>query len=987
MEIIAVEPRLVSRSGGFVRLFVVSHEAVETCFVRYRCFCIDGRKLLLEGVLDLNLSYQYPHHAYVDCELPVTEALIGSAPTIYVAISADGQFLTESVNNQIAIGELLSKDIALLAPQALQVGIHSRVVVALYDSPWVRSVLSVLTLSSSFLIQLTFSSTDFVETIECGAYTCAASFNSGSINLSHEKSRMAAYLETHLPYVPECSTAHLAVSLNGLYFVNCETEINILPSFSIIHTLPPVVNSMDTAGLVVLCSASSPLIPVEGKFPKVLPKCWYLELSSSCRSGNECSRNVVHAQLPVVLSQPRRDEMSMLDNMVKLRKQKCDYDGHAHRPKPFNAVTLIIKTTKLVFLRSETTISRFFVSRTELEVNVRCHGTMRSVSLGNLWDYRNKAPSLCQISLESPCSTMLSHHASLTKLAELLTKGEMSTNKDQIAQGFRTVSLCMPVAMNVLADVAKSVIEISVVLRRKMFLPSLSKKKVSTVETVACGRIPTSRAEHVHDSCVDPRGLSKPLTIHLDTCHPLCTRCELELNCSVSELSLLSVDAKSTSVYAFRSCGVQVAKHNIDGRILINLRAPSNHTSDFESLPPPHEILATRHCDLTSSFWQVHAFDEQEWMVQEAIPESTLIEREIEVEVRGSGFKHALESSLRVCIELEDGRIVETNGALAVDDKAIVFKTPFISMPQMAKLRVAFDFGNTTLWSNPISFEFHPYPRLCDLWPRLLPNSTGGTLSLKGNFFCKTDALRVFFYSPLSANDTNSVCSVMLAAGDYSNLTRHGMKQGIAPAFAAAIQVKAAGGTSAAAAAAAGAASITAASGNDFENIDAMVSDAVRATGGTKIVAIVAAHAAIQTANTRNVRSSILESHHSEARGAASQFLARDCIDAGEIANDAHRRKHQRDSSEVNGSAEFGCLSHQLAYLSGDCQYIEVATSFVDSSKITCTLPPNLPVHDIRIAFSKSLGHCEDNQVYLFTVCSSLSLHRVWTYHFYLLLS
>ena len=145
------------------------------------------------------------------------------------------------------------------------------------------------------------------------------------------------------------------------------------------------------------------------------------------------------------------------------------------------------------------------------------------------------------------------------------------------------------------------------------------------------------------------------------------------------------------------------------GRLLINLKAEMTQAQQYVCTPPPGEVLGMKRWDLASSHWQVHTFDKNEWMVHEVDPSLTLVEREVEVQIRGIGFKHALGATLRVCFELEDGKVLETEGSLT-DKRTIIFKTPFVCNAQMAKLRVAFDFGNATLWSNPVSFQFCPMP-------------------------------------------------------------------------------------------------------------------------------------------------------------------------------------------------------------------------------------------------------------------------------------
>ena len=186
------------------------------------------------------------------------------------------------------------------------------------------------------------------------------------------------------------------------------------------------------------------------------------------------------------------------------------------------------------------------------------------------------------------------------------------------------------------------------------------------------------------------------------------------------------------------------------------------------------------------------------------------------------------------------------------------------------------------------------------------------------------------------------------------------MKPGIAPAFAVAMQVRAAGGTCAAAAAAAGAASITAASGTDFENIDAMVTDAVRATGGTKGVAMVASHTAVFHANSRNARSGVIDLHRADVRGTLSLYLRQNVDATDSCAQTSSLQGAGSTDSLINlklhkhAPKPSGRLLAEIAPGNSDPCFIKALTQFVDSKRITCIVPPNLPLHSVHLAFSKS---------------------------------
>ena len=82
-------------------------------------------------------------------------------------------------------------------------------------------------------------------------------------------------------------------------------------------------------------------------------------------------------------------------------------------------------------------------------------------------------------------------------------------------------------------------------------------------EIVACGRVPVSIAE-LNEKVP---GFPKVVAVNLDACHPLCNTCTLDLFLSASDLMSVSpADTQSISVYAFRSCGVQITKHNIQAQ-------------------------------------------------------------------------------------------------------------------------------------------------------------------------------------------------------------------------------------------------------------------------------------------------------------------------------------------------------------------------------------------------------------------------------------
>lgn len=986
MEIIAAEPRLVA-PGGFVRLFLVPGDdrRQEICYVRFRRLCPNGREVLFESIVEAHLVFPHPEYAYVDCKIPTSSTLLDVTPVICVTVSTDGRFplKIEHLTDKIALGELASSEITFVAPMALQVYSSSSVLVAIHESHKMRYILPLLALSSSFSMRLNYFNEGLDKTLELGAHLYPVTL-AKSTNLKQGNILVAAYLESYLSCLPECTSARVAVSLDRLHFVDCGAEISILPSFSIIHTLPPVVNSMDTAGLVILCSASTSLIPVKGRFPDTLPKCWYLDISSSPLSvSSPCKIQMTstRTQLPVILSQPRQDEIQMLESLVALRKHK---HYRSARTRSTNLVTLSINQIKLTLSQSRASICRFALFETELELSARCLNSMASISIGSLRSLDPKVLTVCAVSMGDCPIADLPKNACMLAMRKTFKSWELSANIDPARQA-RPVALRIPIKTNLPDDIMSSVLEVSVILRRRATAPSSKSICLPTAaEAMAHGCIPMSCAERHEPSCREEvESSSRPLTIKLDTSHPFCSCCALNARVAISDSDLPLVSsshARSTMVYAFRSCGVRVAKHNMDGCLLINLRASSTHTMNLPLTPLPNELFAVNHSNLTSFRRQVHAFEEQDWMVQEAIPNSTLIEREVEIEVRGSDFKHALESSLRVCLELEDGKILETPGRLA-DDSTIIFKTPYISEAQMAKLRVAFDFGNATLWSNPLLFEFYPYPKLLSLCPIFVPNSTGGTLTLHGDNFRKADALHVFF-TPIEVSYNNLTSSVMPAASAYSDLSRHAIRPGIAPAFAAAMQVRAIGGTSAAAAAAAAAASVTSASGTDFENMDAMVSDAVRATGGTKAVATVASHTVAQIVTTRNdARNNILDKHRAEARGVSSQHLQHIHMlygTAGAQNTDIQESEPgQLDTINITTTlrpCKFGY--HQFLSVNfipnDDGSYrIKVPTHFVDSNKITCIFPPHLPVHAVHVDFSKSPGggnEIQNRSVSLFTV-------------------
>ena len=951
MDIVAIEPRLLSYAGGHVRLFFLCEIKFSTCLVRFRRWCIGGTEVL-EQIVEACPKEHFPYY-YVDCHLSGTTQADAVTHISFTISRSDHPQVEAKSSSIVSLGQLLPDDIAVVAPHVLQANSYSRVVVAIRYSPWLATVLPLLVQSSSLTIRLSCITGSSIKTFDCGAslrLRNATRVDSGQL-------RVAAYLQTFLFCMPECQSTLLDVSLNGTNFVRCEAELSVLPLFAIIHTLPPVINSMDTAGLVVLCSSPVPLTPVNGQFPDMLPKCWHLEITSWCDTNFSCENDTSHsdtnkifqagpvlARLPVILSQPRKEEISMLDGLMKLRRHK--YGGTiGHGPKPFNSIELALKNLRLVVLRSVGFLRRFALCDTEVEIDVSCHDTRRTISLGNLWMHHRKPSTACQAYIKFT-HPEVSQHASMKAFEAMLKKQDAN---NMLGESI----LQLQIAANALADIAKSVLELCIVFRRQICKASSCK----VYEIVARGSIPVSVAES-----------NGAQTANLDMCHPLCRVCELDVTISTSDIQVRSMaDTKSANVYAFRSCGVQVIKHNIKGGLLLNLRAKCHHMAVYES-------SAVSHWDFVSSRWQVHAFDKQDWMVQEAVPESSLIEREVDVEIRGSGFKYALESSLRVCIELENSRILQATGML-VDDRTIIFKTPSIDTPQMAQLRVAFDFGKTTLWSNPVSFQFFPYPKLQSHWPPFLPNSTGGTLSFHGDFSCKVDALRVFLFSPLDMIDGELDQSVVAAASKYSSLIRHPMKQGIAPAFAAAMQVRAAGGTSAAAAAAAGAASITTASGSDFENIRAMVADAVRATGGTKVAALVASHAAIQTAHsvTRHAHTNKVKRFSLNAGGLRPYIGRSSILDDTRSKSLEQACAHESEVlTEGSETLLFGYKLHQLANLSHDhsCRYIDVASHLVDSSNLNCVLPPNLPVYEIHAALSRSLKYCREEKrtVYLFTV-------------------
>mmetsp|Transcript_10228 Transcript_10228/g.35326 ORF Transcript_10228/g.35326 Transcript_10228/m.35326 type:complete len:938 (-) Transcript_10228:2843-5656(-) len=937
MEIISIEPRL-ARSGDQIQLLVVSKDVwQQTCYVRIR-----GQSavsdMVLESVVKSKLSRSHLHLAIVNCKLPAI--LKDASSVIRITASADGQFPTESehLSVKVAHGKVSPSDLFLIAPRTIQTYHGSSIVLAIRDSAWFRSILPCLSASSSLRVRVSFFRNGLDETQEYGAHLYPTS--------SHEfteacdgVTRVAAYLEAHLSFVPNCDKARVSVSFDRSHFVDSGSELSVIPSFSIIRTLPPVLNSTDTAGLVVLCSSSEPLLPNQGQFPDVMPKCWSLNISGlPLTNGSQRENSRVRAQLAVILSQPRQDEIQMLQSLVVLQKQHT-------RTSMSKTIEFAVDRISLTLSKSGESVHQLALSNMDVEFCVNCQRSIQISSLGPLWCLNPKVSTSCSMKVKTLGIKLAS--ASKAGIFELI---DTSTSKNTGT----AKQLYLPVASNLLDDFMSSAIEVNIISRKQrlplydtIFTPSVS-------ETLAHGCIPISEA-HMRKSCSNSTAGADFLSIHLDPCHHCCVMCELNMRIVISERSSFIANTQSTRVYAFRSCSVRVGKHNMEGRLLINLVARSNQAIKSAFSPEPEEILRARSLRLGSSYQQVHAFDKNQWMIREAIPSSSLIEREIEIQLRGFGFKHVLEASLRVC-------------------GIIIFTTPHVSDAQVAKLRVAFDFGNATLWSNSFSFRFCSYPTLRGLFPLLAPNSSGGTISLIGDFARESDsALQMFFFSPMEKCGIE-VDDFVPAATTYSTLTRHAMKPGIAPAFAVAMQVRAAGGTCAAAAAAAGAASITAASGTDFENIDAMVTDAVRATGGTKGVAMVASHTAVFHANSRNARSGVIDLHRADVRGTLSLYLRQNVDATDSCAQTSSLQGAGSTDSLINlklhkhAPKPRGRLLAEIAPGNSDPCFIKALTQFVDSKRITCIVPPNLPLHSVHLAFSKS-GK-EGKQVHLFTVCT-----------------
>ena len=221
MEIIAAEPRLVA-PGGFVRLFLASEDngKRKTCHVRFRIFCKSGGEVLLESIVEAHLRCPRPHYTYVDCEIPMSYIQIDAASVIRVTVSNDGRFPVEIEHfTQIALGGLAPSEVTCIAPRALQVYSSSSVLVAIHESRRMRSILPLLALSSSFSMRLTFFNQGLDKTLEFGAHLYPVP-SAKSTNTGQGNTLVAAYLESHLSCVPECTTARVAVSFDRLHFVS-----------------------------------------------------------------------------------------------------------------------------------------------------------------------------------------------------------------------------------------------------------------------------------------------------------------------------------------------------------------------------------------------------------------------------------------------------------------------------------------------------------------------------------------------------------------------------------------------------------------------------------------------------------------------------------------------------------------------------------------------------------------------------------------------
>ena len=161
-------------------------------------------------------------------------------------------------------------------------------------------------------------------------------------------------LETRIPWIPDCATIQLLVSVDSTTFADTGVEVPTTPALSIVAT-SPVLRCDDPSDFVVFCAMIGPSSLVETE--------WCLELLDETK---------VLSRLPVVMTPPRPEELAFVEALATTNN--------------YDALNILLDDVTLDIPK----LLRGGQQQNELEVRLICRTSSCLVQLGTLLNSEEK---------------------------------------------------------------------------------------------------------------------------------------------------------------------------------------------------------------------------------------------------------------------------------------------------------------------------------------------------------------------------------------------------------------------------------------------------------------------------------------------------------------------------------------------------------------------------------------------------------------------
>ncbi|KAJ8599897.1 hypothetical protein CTAYLR_002816 [Chrysophaeum taylorii] len=972
--VVAKQHEVVLSSGGHVRLLVSSAKPIPHAFLQFRRLRRD--RVVLAERLDIaywnTVEPPPPPPPPLQPKKDDTASFYGvieaTVPAEVISCADDnatksievGVYSTRNIEHGtprslchilLLEGRL---DASIVWPHIIQLhGKPSSILVALKKSAGLTPrIVDKVIASTTNVVQLVLLDADGTQLRKLRVAATARTEPPGGVGAVDDA---AFYVDAAIAFVPTCSKVRVQLSIDNAEFIDCG-DIETMPHFSVICSVPPVLDPDDASNFAVLCSSSSCLASTTPKrqrrraWPLAFPKEWDLEVSTP---------EVARAVLPMVPSPPRGAEITLLESIFS------PDDLSPHKKNKIRAIRLVVDDVRVYSTPPQSSFWAF-----ELELTATCRGATCSIPLGPI------------VAASNNNNSEVHHHPPDEKNDdEGYTAAELLTTRDAEQVGG---SLRLSNTERLLLDNARDGVEVTLVVKMDPSATRANAKTPSVRAVLATGRAWLDDDDDARDGRAN---------VELAPAHALCGRgAMLRMRLFFEhQQEQLEEDArhdrrrklaKHVNIYAFRACAVAlsspVSSAEFFSARLCALPQKRGATNSFVC-PERYGIVSTR--------WKLNPHKPEEWYVHESVPDSSRVEYRAPVWVRGNAFKHACGAVIKASFLLENGDVLAQEAYLK-DDSAIAFETPAVLEPQMATLSIVFEYGAATIQSNPLPFEFLAIPDLDAVSPRYLPRSTGGTITVHGGDFLSTDVLRAYVYAPrilcrdddddddersayaqnalIVAASRNLPSNSTGSLGCASHKSQHLRKKSIAAAFAAAQSVRSSGGSRATAAAAASAAYATVIMDNKhgIEEIDTCVVDAIMSTGGTRTVASAAGQAvlAAMTLSSQKLSSRLSKPQqgrrrsviHEEEGGAWSKEDQQPSAAAVLPARDV--------MCQHGNQFAFGVRMESLAVVGTDnasgkeLRYLELPVNVLESKKVTFVLPPKLTVERAHVAFSKACG-------------------------------